>query len=146
MRIVLPLSGIAEWDHSHGNGAWHSLANAHLTRDFTRPCKRRRRPVDVLDALSQAGGVTYRFGDHTACFLYPTRNAGTSRASQAFRQAEDVGHVEREVAEPQSRGVQSSAEMLGNQSCYGLVIEAGGAKNAWVKDTEDNILAIIQAV
>ena len=26
-----------------------------------------------------AGGVTYAFGDHTACFLYPTPNAGTSR-------------------------------------------------------------------
>ena len=33
-----------------------------------------------------AGGVVYEFGDHTACFLYPTPNAGTSKASQAFWQ------------------------------------------------------------
>ena len=41
-----------------------------------------------------AGGVVYEFGQHTACFLYPTPNAGTSKASQAFWQVEDV---EREV-------------------------------------------------
>jgi len=33
-----------------------------------------------------AGGVIYEFGDKTACFLYPTPNAGTSQASQAFWQ------------------------------------------------------------
>ena len=31
-----------------------------------------------------AGGIVYEFGKGTACFLYPTPNAGTSRASQAF--------------------------------------------------------------
>ena len=31
-----------------------------------------------------AGGVVYEFGKGTACFLYPTPNAGTSQASQAF--------------------------------------------------------------
>jgi catechol 2,3-dioxygenase-like lactoylglutathione lyase family enzyme len=37
-----------------------------------------------------AGGVIYEFGQGTACFLYPTPNAGTSRASQAFWQVEDT--------------------------------------------------------
>src|SRR5882757_5414712 len=50
----------------------------------------------------RAGGVVYEFGDHTACFLYPTPNAGTSKASQAFWQVDDI---EREVAELKSRGV-----------------------------------------
>ncbi len=50
-----------------------------------------------------AGGVVYEFGDKTACFLYPTPNAGTSRASQAFWQVDDV---EREVAELKARGVE----------------------------------------
>src|SRR5205823_14139357 len=48
------------------------------------------------------GGVVYEFGEHTAGFLYPTPNAGTSRASQAFWQVDDV---EREVAELKARGV-----------------------------------------
>jgi catechol 2,3-dioxygenase-like lactoylglutathione lyase family enzyme len=92
-----------------------------------------------------AGGVTYRCGDHTACFLYPTPNAGTSKASQAFWQVEDV---EREVAELQSRDVQFERydEMQGKKSRDGFVIEAGGAKAGRFKDTEGNILAIVQGV
>ena len=49
-----------------------------------------------------AGGVVYEFAEHTACFLYPTPNAGTSKASQAFWEVDDV---EREVAELKARGV-----------------------------------------
>ena len=49
-----------------------------------------------------AGGVTYRFGNGTAAFLYPTENAGSSKASQAFWQVDDI---EREVATLKQRGV-----------------------------------------
>ena len=31
-----------------------------------------------------AGGVIYEFGEGTSCFMYPTPNPGTSKASQAF--------------------------------------------------------------
>jgi catechol 2,3-dioxygenase-like lactoylglutathione lyase family enzyme len=90
-----------------------------------------------------AGGVVYEFGDKTACFLYPTPNAGTSKASQAFWQVDDV---EREVAELKSRGVEfEDYGMPGERSPSG-VITAGGAKAAWFKYTEGNILAIIQSV
>jgi catechol 2,3-dioxygenase-like lactoylglutathione lyase family enzyme len=58
-----------------------------------------------------AGGVIYEFGKGTACFLYPTPNAGTSRASQAFWQ---VDGVEREVSELKDRGVVSR-----NTTCQG---------------------------
>src|SRR5690348_18452559 len=34
-----------------------------------------------------AGGVHYDFGNGTACFMYPTPNAGTSRASQEIGRA-----------------------------------------------------------
>jgi len=88
-----------------------------------------------------AGGVIYEFGEKTACFLYPTPNAGTSRASQAFWQVDDV---EREVAELKARGVAfEDYDMPGEKSPSG-VVTAGGAKAAWFKDSEGNILAIIQ--
>src|SRR5687768_11722457 len=35
------------------------------------------------------GGVVYEFAQGTACFLYPTPNAGTSKASQAFWSVKD---------------------------------------------------------
>ena len=90
-----------------------------------------------------AGGVVYEFGQKTACFLYPTPNAGTSKASQAFWQVADV---EREVAELKARGVEfENYDMPGEKSPSG-VLNAGGAKAAWFRDSEGNILAIIQMV
>ena len=50
-----------------------------------------------------AGGVILECGG-TEVFLYPTTNAGTSKASQAFCQVDDV---EAEVAELKARGVNS---------------------------------------
>ena len=89
-----------------------------------------------------AGGVVYEFGGNTACFLYPTPNAGTSLASQAFWQVDDI---EREVAELKARGVVfEDYDMPGERSASG-VVTAGGAKAAWFKDSEGNIMAIIQA-
>jgi predicted enzyme related to lactoylglutathione lyase len=73
------------------------------------------------------GGVIYEFGAQTACFLYPTPNAGTSKASQAFWQVSDI---EREVAELKARGVEfENYDMPGEKSPSG-VITAGGAKAA----------------
>jgi predicted enzyme related to lactoylglutathione lyase len=89
-----------------------------------------------------AGGVVYEFRDHTACFLYPTPNAGTSKASQAFWQVADI---EREVAELKARGVEFEDYDMpeGSKSASG-VLTARGAKAAWFKDSEGNIMAIIQ--
>ena len=89
------------------------------------------------------GGVFYECSGGTACFLYPTPNAGTSRASQAFWQVDDA---EREVAELKARGVVfENYDMPGQKSANG-VVTAGGAKAAWFKDSEGNILAIVQSL
>ena len=88
-----------------------------------------------------AGGVVYAFGRGTAAFLYPTPNAGTSKASQAFWHVDDI---EREVAALKARGVVfEDYDIPGEKSASG-VLTAGGAKAAWFKDSEDNILAIIE--
>src|SRR6266542_4886898 len=87
------------------------------------------------------GGVVYEFGGGTACFLYPTPNAGTSKASQAFW---SVADVDREIEALKARGVAfEDYDMPGEKSPSGA-IAAGGAKAAWFKDSEGNILAIIQ--
>lgn len=93
----------------------------------------------------QAGGVVYEFGAQTGCFLYPTPNAGTSKASQAFWQVDDI---EREVSELQARGIvfEHYDDMPGMQRGTGPIVIAGGAKAAWFKDSEGNILAIVQSL
>ena len=89
-----------------------------------------------------AGGIVYAFANGTAAFLYLTPNAGTSKASQAFWQVDDV---EGEVAALKARGVIfENYDMPGEKSPSGA-ITAGGAKAAWFKDSEGNIMALIQA-
>ncbi|MEA3195570.1 MAG: hypothetical protein QOD26_3903 [Betaproteobacteria bacterium] len=90
-----------------------------------------------------AGGVVYEFAANTACFMYPTPNAGTSRASQAFWQVDDV---EREVAELKKRGVTfEDYDMPGMKTKEGIAV-AGGAKSAWFKDPDGNIMALIESL
>src|SRR5450432_635209 len=87
------------------------------------------------------GGVAYECSGGTACFLYPTPNAGTSAASQAFWQVADI---EREVAELKAKGV--TFEHYDMPGMKDGIVTAGGAKAAWFKDTEGNILALIQSL
>jgi predicted enzyme related to lactoylglutathione lyase len=88
-----------------------------------------------------AGGVVYEFAKGTACFLYPTDNAGTSKASQAFWQVEDI---EREVAELKRRGVTFEDYDMPDMQVKNGIYTGGGAHAAWFKDSEGNILALIQ--
>ena len=97
--------------------------------------------VGLKPKKEQAGGVVYEFGEHTGCFLYPTPNAGTSRASQAFWQVDDI---EREVAELKSRGVKFEEYDMPEMKTVNGIAVAGGAKSAWFKDTEGNTMALIQ--
>ena len=89
------------------------------------------------------GGVVYEFGEHTAGFLYPTPNAGTSRASQAFWQVDDV---EREVAELKARGVEFEHYDMPDMKSENGIVTGGGAKAAWFKDSEGNIMALVQSL
>jgi predicted enzyme related to lactoylglutathione lyase len=112
-------------------------------QDVTRARRFYEQTLGLRPGPELAGGVTYEFADNTACFLYPTPNAGTSKASQAFWQVQDV---EREVAELKARGVQFEDYDMGGEKSPSGVVTAGGAKAAWFKDTEGNILAIVQAL
>src|SRR5262245_31156275 len=75
-------------------------------------------------------GVIYEFERGTACFLYKTPNAGTSAASQAFWQVQDI---EKEVTELMARGVKFEKYDMPNIDEKGISTSAG-AKAAWFKD------------
>ena len=89
------------------------------------------------------GGVVFEFADHTACFMYPTPFAGTSQASQAFWEVDDI---EREVAELKARGVKFEHFDMPEMCTDGDIATGGGARAAWFKDSEGNILALIQTL
>lgn len=89
----------------------------------------------------EPGGVVYECAEGSWIFLYQSIGAGTSKASQAFWQVKDV---ESEVAELKGRGVVfEEYDMPGLKTVKGIWT-GGGTKAAWFKDTEGNILALIQ--
>jgi len=113
-------------------------------RDLVRARQFYEGTLGLVPKSLNNGGVTYAFAGGTAAFLYLTDNAGTSKASQAFWAVEDV---DREIVELKKRGVvfEQYDNMPGQRSPAGAII-AGGAKAAWFKDSEGNILAIIQTL
>ena len=96
--------------------------------------------VGLVAKEEYAGGVFYECGG-AEVFLYPTPNAGTSQASQAFW---GVADVEAEVTELKARGVKFEEYNFPGVPMKNSIVAAGGAKTAWFKDTEGNILAISQ--
>jgi predicted enzyme related to lactoylglutathione lyase len=111
--------------------------------DLSRARKFYEQKLGFVPKEEAAGGVFYQFGDHTACFMYPTPNAGTSKASQAFWEVDDL---DREVAELKKKGVAFEDYDLPDIKTKDGIATGGGAKSAWFKDTEGNIMAIIQTV
>lgn len=88
------------------------------------------------------GGVVYECGGGSTFFMYVSGGAGTSQASQAFWQVEDL---DAEVAELKTRGVVfEEYDMPGVKTVNGIATSAT-SKAAWFKDTEGNIMALVQS-
>jgi predicted enzyme related to lactoylglutathione lyase len=121
------------------------LANAPIrayipVSDVARARKFYEKTLGLEPKMEYAGGVVYECGG-TEVFMYPTPNAGTSKASQAFWQVADV---EAEVAELKARGVVFEEYEMPGIKMKNSIATGGGAKTAWFKDTEGNILAVSQ--
>jgi catechol 2,3-dioxygenase-like lactoylglutathione lyase family enzyme len=109
--------------------------------DVARARKFYEDKIGLTPKEQYAGGLIYECGDGSWVFMYPSAGAGTSKASTAFWAVADVVA---EVAELKSRGVLfEEYDMPGIKTVNGIA-SGGGAKTAWFKDTEGNILAISQ--
>ena len=90
-----------------------------------------------------AAGVMYECGKGTRVFLYKSAGAGTNKASTLFWQ---VGDLDAEMKDLRGRGVKfEDYDMPGLKTQNGVAV-GEGAKSAWFKDTEGNVLAVIQAL
>jgi predicted enzyme related to lactoylglutathione lyase len=122
------------------------LANASIVpyipvSDIPRARKFYEEMVGLKAKEIYAGGVIYECGRGSWVFMYPSPGAGTNKASTAFWSVDDV---EAEVAALRSRGVVfEEYDAPGIKTVNGIAT-GGGAKTAWFKDTEGNILAISQ--
>jgi len=108
--------------------------------DIARARKFYEGTVGLTPKAEYAGGVIYECGG-AEVFMYPTKNAGTSKASQAYWHVNDV---EAEVAALKARGVKFEEYDMPGMTMKNSIATGGGAKTAWFKDTEGNILAVSQ--
>jgi predicted enzyme related to lactoylglutathione lyase len=110
-------------------------------KDMARARKFYEEKIGLRPKQEYAGGVIYECGKGSWVFMYPTPNAGTSKASTAFWAVDDVAT---EVAQLKSKGVKfEDYDMPGLKTVDGIAT-GGGAKTAWFKDSEGNILAVSQ--
>jgi catechol 2,3-dioxygenase-like lactoylglutathione lyase family enzyme len=86
-------------------------------------------------------GLLYECGIGTTFFMYPSAGAGSSAANQAFWSVEDL---DAEMSELRARGIAFEDYDLPGLRTTNGVDTGGGAKTAWFKDSEGNILAISQ--
>src|SRR5205807_747389 len=111
--------------------------------DVARARRFYEQKVGLKPKEEYAGGVIYECGGGSWVFMYPSAGAGTSKASTAFWAVDDV---DAEVRELKNRGVVFEEYDMPGIKMENSIVSAGGAKTAWFKDTEGNILAISQRV
>jgi predicted enzyme related to lactoylglutathione lyase len=109
--------------------------------DVPRARKFYEEKVGLKPKEEYAGGVIYECGGGSRVFMYPSAGAGTSKASTAFWSVDDIAS---EVAELQSRGVEFEEYDLPSIKTVDGIATGDGARTAWFKDSEGNILAISQ--
>jgi len=98
--------------------------------------------VGLEPKIENNGGRTYECGG-TEVFMYVSGGAGTSKASQAFWAVKDL---RAEVAELRARGVKFEEYDMPGMTMKDGIMDADGALAAWFKDSEGNIMALIQSL
>jgi catechol 2,3-dioxygenase-like lactoylglutathione lyase family enzyme len=84
--------------------------------------------------------VTYKSGK-SRLLVYQSQFAGTSKASAATWMVKDV---ERLVKELKAKGIAFEHYDMPGVTLKGDVHLAGNLKNAWFKDSDGNILALVE--
>jgi catechol 2,3-dioxygenase-like lactoylglutathione lyase family enzyme len=111
--------------------------------DLARARKFYEEKLGLVPKEEYAGGagLLYECGQATVFFMYTSAGAGTSRANQAGFTVEDL---DAEMTDLRAKGVRfEEYDMPGLKTVNGVNV-GGGAKSAWFKDSEGNILAISQ--
>jgi predicted enzyme related to lactoylglutathione lyase len=90
----------------------------------------------------EPGGAQYAAGAGTAFWLYSSQFAGTNQATAMAWLVDDLSA---EMVELRSRGVTfEDYDMPGIETVEG-VAEFEGGRGAWFKDSEGNILSIVES-
>ena len=120
-----------------------SKSTAHATiavSDLGRAKKFYEETLGLKPMDERSDGVRYQTGD-TWFLVYPSSFAGTAKSTYMSFEVDDV---EKTVKELRDRGVTfEEYDMPGLKTVNGIA-EIQGAKGAWFKDLDGNIIAVGQ--
>jgi catechol 2,3-dioxygenase-like lactoylglutathione lyase family enzyme len=108
--------------------------------DLARARRFYQEKLGLTPAEETPGGLVYRCAG-SWFLLYPTSNAGTATHTLMGWQ---TGDIEREVAGLKARGVVFEEYNTPSLKTVGSIAAAGPNRAAWFKDSEGNILGIVQ--
>ena len=89
------------------------------------------------------GGLLYRCGKDSRFSVFPSEGEATGTHTQAIWLVEDV---ESEVAALKARGIVFEEYDLPSLSTVNSIATIGPNKGAWFKDSEGNLLSLVQFV
>jgi predicted enzyme related to lactoylglutathione lyase len=89
------------------------------------------------------GGLLYRCGKDTRFSVFPSEGEASGTHTQAIWLVEDV---ESEVAALKARGIVFEEYDLPSLSTVNSIATIGPNKGAWFKDSEGNLLSLVQFV
>ena len=89
------------------------------------------------------GGLFYRCGENTQFLLFPSQGSASGTYTQAGWTVDDI---EAEVADLKARGVVFEEYDTPSLKTVKSVASTGGTRAAWFKDSEGNLLVLLQFV
>ena len=96
--------------------------------------------LGLVPAKEDPSGIFYKSGN-TEFLVFPSQGAATGSFTQI---GFDVDNIEAEVAALKSRGVTFEEYNLSSLKTANSVATIGTGKAAWFKDSEGNLLGLIQ--
>jgi catechol 2,3-dioxygenase-like lactoylglutathione lyase family enzyme len=99
--------------------------------------------LGLVPDQTDPGGLWYRFGGDTWLYLYGTPSAGTARNTIAGWAVKDIESV---MASLRARGVTFEEYDFGEMRTVDGLIDFGGARAAWFKDSEGNVYELSEVV
>jgi catechol 2,3-dioxygenase-like lactoylglutathione lyase family enzyme len=100
-----------------------------------------REKLGLTPDQSDPGGHWYRFGADTWLYLYGTPSAGTAKNTIAGWAVKDIEAV---MAGLRERGVAFEDYDFGEVRTVDGLVDFGGAKAAWFKDSEGNVYELTE--
>jgi catechol 2,3-dioxygenase-like lactoylglutathione lyase family enzyme len=109
--------------------------------DLARARKFYESTLGFKPSREMPGGIIYQAGGGSWFILYPTSYAGTAQHTVASWRVKDINA---EVADLRKRGVVFEEYDFPDLKTVNGIADMGTMRGAWFKDTENNILGLVQ--